>query len=143
MNIHGGPWGHTTDSWWSAIFLQNLSQQGYNVLDPNYRGSDGFGKEFQNLDVGDPGGGDLEDVVFGVNWLKEQKEVIPNNIGIMGASYGGYMTLMALTKKPDLFIFMGKRLILALMRLQRLICFFTVLTAPTSNEATRLLIQSF
>ncbi len=101
---HGGPWGQVNDGWFDGAFMQPLSQSGFAALGPNFRGSTGYGSEFQNIDIGDPGGGDLEDVVHGVEWLKKQSEIDGSKIGIMGGSYGGYMTLMALTKKPDVFV---------------------------------------
>lgn len=101
---HGGPWGQVNDCWVDGAFMQPFSQSGFGVLGPNFRGSTGYGSEFQNLDIGDPGGGDLEDVVYGAKWLKDRNEIMGNKIAIMGASYGGYMTLIALTKKPNVFI---------------------------------------
>jgi len=100
---HGGPWGQVFDTWFEGNFLQCLSQNGFACLAPNFRGSTGYGTEFQNLDIGDPGGNDLEDVVYGAEWLRKQPEVDGSKIAIMGASYGGYMTLIALTKKPEAF----------------------------------------
>ena len=104
IHAHGGPWGQVYDSWGFGLFIQACSQSGMAVLSPNFRGSTGYGAEFQDLDIGDPGGGDLEDVVYGAKWLKNKPEIDGTKLGITGASYGGYMTLMALTKKPDVFI---------------------------------------
>ncbi len=101
---HGGPWSQVSDSWTYGVLGQIFSQNGIAVLYPNFRGSTGYGSEFQNLDLGDPGGGDLEDVVYGAKWLQSQSEIDPSKLGITGGSYGGYMTLMALGKKPDVFI---------------------------------------
>ena len=101
---HGGPWGQTSNSWGDGLFLQSTSLNGFGTLGPNFRGSTGYGTEFQYLDIGDPGGGDLEDIVHGVEWLKNQPEINGSKIGIFGASYGGYMTLIALTKKPEVFV---------------------------------------
>ncbi len=103
IHAHGGPWGQVSDSWLFAMLDQALSQNGFAVLAPNFRGSTGYGVEFQNLDIGDPGGGDLEDVVHGAIWLTDKLEIDGNKLGITGGSYGGYMTLMALTKKPEVF----------------------------------------
>jgi dipeptidyl aminopeptidase/acylaminoacyl peptidase len=55
------------------------------------------------MDLGDPGGGDLEDVIAGAKWLVKQHKIDKSKIAIFGASYGGYMTLMALTKRPEVF----------------------------------------
>jgi dipeptidyl aminopeptidase/acylaminoacyl peptidase len=98
---HGGPWWQTYDAW--SPFLQSISQSGFAVLAPNFRGSTGYGAEFRNMDLSDPGGGDLEDVVFGAKWLAKQPEIDSSKIAIMGGSYGGFMTLIALTKKPEVF----------------------------------------
>lgn len=98
---HGGPWWQTYDSW--SPFLQSLSQSGFAILAPNIRGSTGYGAAFRNMDISDLGGADLEDVVAGAKWLANQPGVDSSKIAIMGGSYGGFMTLMALTKKPDVF----------------------------------------
>lgn len=98
---HGGPWWQTFDAW--SPYLQSISQSGFAVLAPNFRGSTGYGAGFRNMDVSDPGGGDLEDVVHGAKWLREQAEIDGSKIAIMGGSYGGFMTLIALTKRPDVF----------------------------------------
>lgn len=98
---HGGPWWQTFDTW--SPYLQSISQSGFAVLAPNFRGSTGYGVEFRNMDLSDPGGGDLEDVVAGAKWLAKQSEIDKSKIGIIGGSYGGFMTLVALTKKPRVF----------------------------------------
>jgi dipeptidyl aminopeptidase/acylaminoacyl peptidase len=98
---HGGPWMQTYDMW--SAYLQSFSQSGFAVLAPNFRGSTGYGTEFRNMDLSDPGGGELEDVVAGAKWLAKQGEINKSKIAIFGGSYGGYMTLMALTKKPEVF----------------------------------------
>jgi len=105
--VHGGPWWQTFDTWSSRgsgpPYLQSISQSGFAVLAPNFRGSTGYGAEFRNMDLSDPGGGDLEDVVSGAEWLAKQPEIDKSKIAIMGASYGGFMTLIALTRKPEVF----------------------------------------
>jgi dipeptidyl aminopeptidase/acylaminoacyl peptidase len=83
--------------------LQSISQSGFAVLAPNFRGSTGYGTEFRNMDLSDPGGGDLEDVVQGAKWLAGRPEIDKSKIAIFGPSYGGYMTLIALTKRPEVF----------------------------------------
>ncbi|MHA2280684.1 MAG: S9 family peptidase [Promethearchaeota archaeon] len=103
VHPHGGPWAQLDDSWSSGINFHLGSLNGLGVLGPNFRGSTGYGKEFQFLDIRDPGGGDLEDIVYGAEWLKQQPEIDNNKIGIFGGSYGGFMTLIALTKKPAVF----------------------------------------
>jgi len=102
--VHGGPWAQVFDNFFfDADFLHSLSQTGFAVFAPNFRGSTGYGADFRKLDIGDLGGGDLEDVVYAAEWLRKQKDVDGSRIAIMGGSYGGYMTLMALTKKPKVF----------------------------------------
>ena len=98
---HGGPTWQTYDIW--SAYLQSISQSGFAVLAPNFRGSTGYGTEFRNMILSDPGGGDLEDVVAGAKWLTKQLEIDKSKIAIFGDSYGGYMTLIALTKKPEVF----------------------------------------
>ncbi len=102
---HGGPWFQINDCWGLyGVILNTLSQSGFATFAPNFRGSTGYGSEFQDLDIGDPGGGDLEDVIYGADWMRKKSEIDGEKIAIMGSSYGGYMTLIALTKKPDAFI---------------------------------------
>ena len=104
IRVHGGPWAQFSDGWLASVLSNCLSQNGIASFLPNFRGSTGYGSEFQNLDIGDPGGGDLEDIIYGADWLRTKSEIDKTKIGIMGASYGGFMTLIALTKKPDAFI---------------------------------------
>jgi dipeptidyl aminopeptidase/acylaminoacyl peptidase len=98
---HGGPTSQVYDAW--PAYLQSISQSGFTVLAPNFRGSTGYGTEFRNMNLGDLGGGDLEDVVAGAKWLAKQREIDKSKIAVFGHSYGGYMTLIALTKRPDVF----------------------------------------
>ena len=67
--IHGGPTSQTMNSF--NRFIQYAANQGYMVLAPNYRGSTGYGKEFQQANLFDMGGGDLQDVLAGVDWIKQ------------------------------------------------------------------------
>ena len=99
--IHGGPNYQTTNSF--DRFVQYAANQGYMVLAPNYRGSTGYGKEFEQADLFDMGGGDLQDVLAGVDWIKQTGHLDPKKIAVMGASYGGYLTMMAVTKAPDVW----------------------------------------
>ena len=103
VSVHGGPWSQVSDEWFNGVMFHIYSQNGFAVFAPNFRGSTGYGAEFQNLDLGDPGGGDLEDIVKAAEWLSMRPEIDKSKIGITGISYGGYMTLMALTKKPEVF----------------------------------------
>jgi len=99
--IHGGPTSQTMNSF--NRFVQYAVNQGYMVLAPNYRGSTGYGKEFQQANLFDMGGGDLQDVLAGVDWIKQTGHLDPKKIAVMGASYGGYLSMMAVTKAPDLW----------------------------------------
>ncbi|MCY0859741.1 MAG: S9 family peptidase [Sulfolobaceae archaeon] len=93
--VHGGPWGEVDNSW--NLFIAPLVYLGYHVVAPNFRGSTGYGSKFQLMDIGDPGGGDLRDVVKARDYATKLGE----KVGIMGYSYGGYMTLLALGKEAD------------------------------------------
>ena len=99
--IHGGPTSQTMNSF--NRFVQFAVNQGYMVLAPNYRGSTGYGKEFQQANLFDMGGGDLQDVLAGVDWIKQTGHLDPKKIAVMGGSYGGYLSMMAVTKAPDLW----------------------------------------
>jgi dipeptidyl aminopeptidase/acylaminoacyl peptidase len=82
---------------------QLLANRGLVVLAPNVRGSTGYGRDWQELNRKDWGGGDLADVMAGVDWLVREGIADTARIGITGTSYGGYMTLYALGKHPDRF----------------------------------------
>ena len=99
--IHGGPTSQTMNSF--NRFVQFAVNQGYVVLAPNYRGSTGYGKEFQQANLFDMGGGDLQDVLAGVDWIKQTGHLDPKKIAVMGGSYGGYLSMMAVTKAPDIW----------------------------------------
>ncbi|MEM3579139.1 MAG: S9 family peptidase [Candidatus Bathyarchaeia archaeon] len=98
---HGGPWWEVADEWNAAI--QAICVGGFHVFCPNFRGSTGYGAEFERLNLKDPGGGDLQDVVYGAKFIKEKGFVENEKIAITGASYGGFMTFIAMTKYPDLW----------------------------------------
>ncbi|HEX4919133.1 MAG TPA: S9 family peptidase [Candidatus Bathyarchaeia archaeon] len=98
---HGGPqWEHFND-WYPR--LQYFASQGYVIIAPNFRGSTGFGREFVESLRKDCGGGDLRDVLSSVEFLKKTGYVDPNRIAVMGGSWGGYLTLMAMTKAPEVW----------------------------------------
>jgi dipeptidyl aminopeptidase/acylaminoacyl peptidase len=99
--IHGGPTSQTMNSF--NRFVQYAVNQGYMVLAPNYRGSSGYGKEFQQANLFDMGGGDLQDVLAGVDWVKQTGHLDPKKIAVMGASYGGYLSMMAVTKAAEVW----------------------------------------
>jgi dipeptidyl aminopeptidase/acylaminoacyl peptidase len=99
--IHGGPTAQTQNGFIKNI--QYLANQGFFVISPNYRGSTGYGKEFEDANRFDMGGGDLEDVISAAEWLKKTGYIDPKKIAVMGGSYGGYLSMMAVTKAPDLW----------------------------------------
>ena len=99
--VHGGPGGQTRIGY--RPLVQYLVNHGYAIYGINNRGSSGDGKTFFHLDDQDHGGGDLKDVVAAKRMLIGLGWVDPDRIGIMGGSYGGYMTLAALAFYPDVF----------------------------------------
>lgn len=99
--IHGGPASQAVNSF--NRFIQHIVNQGYMVIAPNYRGSTGYGKEFQQANLFDMGGGDLQDVVAAADFVKATGYLDPKKVIAMGGSYGGYMTMMAVTKAPDVW----------------------------------------
>ena len=101
MLPHGGPTGQSRDGFNRTATA--LASRGYIVMQPNVRGSTGYGQPFQNANYKDLGGGDLRDVIAGKQFLVESGYVDPDKVGITGGSYGGYMTLIALAKTPDEF----------------------------------------
>jgi dipeptidyl aminopeptidase/acylaminoacyl peptidase len=101
VSIHGGPTAQTINSF--SRNIQYLVNQGFFVIAPNYRGSTGYGKEFEDANRFDMGGGDLQDVISAAEWMKKTGFIDPKKIAVMGGSYGGYLTMMAVTKAPDLW----------------------------------------
>jgi dipeptidyl aminopeptidase/acylaminoacyl peptidase len=99
--VHGGPNAQETLSFSPRIQL--LAEQGFAVIAPNYRGSTGYGRAFEDANNKDWGGGDLKDLVAAVRHFGARGDIDPKRVGITGGSYGGYMTLMALAKAPDVF----------------------------------------
>ena len=96
--VHGGT--SQTENDFDRI-IQYLANAGYLVIAPNYRGSTGYGKEFMDANRFDMGGGDLADVVAAAEWIKKSGYPDPSKIVLMGRSYGGYLTMMGVTKAPD------------------------------------------
>jgi dipeptidyl aminopeptidase/acylaminoacyl peptidase len=101
LSFHGGPEGQERPALRSDY--QALLEQGIGVLAPNVRGSSGFGKKFVNLDNGEKRLESLKDIKACVDYLVTNKLANPKKIGVTGGSYGGYMTMAALTEYPDLF----------------------------------------
>jgi len=98
---HGGPTGQRVDYWTPEV--QAFVTRGYICIAPNPRGSTGYGLEFQKANFQDLGGGDLKDEIAAVDFLKATGYVDAKKIGITGGSYGGFMTLMAIGKTPDVW----------------------------------------
>lgn len=101
VEVHGGPTAQFFRSF--DPFPQFLADQGFVVLEPNIRGSTGYGVEFRDMNRYDWGGKDLEDVAAGAEYLKGLPYVDPDRLAVFGGSYGGYMTLMQVVKKPELW----------------------------------------
>ncbi len=100
--VHGGPWAR--DFWGYDPYAQFLANRGYAVLQPNFRGSEGYGKAFLNAGNKQWGTGVMQhDVTDGVRYLIESGIADPQGIAIMGGSYGGYATLAGLTFTPELY----------------------------------------
>ena len=101
LYVHGGP-ADRHDRGWDPV-PQVLANRGFVVLAPNVRGSTGYGRAFQESNRSDWGGADLADVIAGAGWLTREGIADPAHLGICGASYGGYLTLLALARHPGLF----------------------------------------
>ena len=99
--VHGGPGGQSRIGY--RALIQYLVNHGYAIYAINNRGSSGYGKTFQQMDDQKHGEGDLDDCVSSKKMLIETGKVDPNRIGIIGGSYGGYMTCAALAFRPDEF----------------------------------------
>ncbi|WP_350285401.1 prolyl oligopeptidase family serine peptidase [uncultured Croceitalea sp.] len=99
--VHGGPGGQSRQNF--SAFIQYMVNHGYAILAVNNRGSSGYGKTFYQMDDLNHGDKDLKDCVEGKNWLAAQPEIDGEKIGIIGGSYGGYMTMAALTYTPEEF----------------------------------------
>ncbi|HET6604003.1 MAG TPA: S9 family peptidase [Xanthomonadaceae bacterium] len=99
--VHGGPWAR--DSYGYSAYEQWLANRGYAVLNVNYRGSSGFGKQFINAADQQWAGKMHDDLIDAVKWAVDTGVTTPDKIAIMGGSYGGYATLVGLTFTPDTF----------------------------------------
>ena len=106
--VHGAGYLHNVHNWWSTysreyMFHHLLAERGYTVLDIDYRGSAGYGRDWRTAIYRWMGGKDLDDQVSGSKYLTRQFGIDPERIGIYGGSYGGFMTMMALFTKPQYF----------------------------------------
>jgi dipeptidyl aminopeptidase/acylaminoacyl peptidase len=101
LAAHGGPWWNYSDTWRPS--WQAFAACGYVVIGPNFRGSTGYGPDFQFANLGDAGGGDLKDIAECRRWLERLKFVDGSRVAISGGSYGGYLVNLAMTKLPELW----------------------------------------
>ena len=99
VHPHGGPSSLYAFEW--DVLAQYFIAKGYTFLAPNYRGSTGYGVEFEHRNYGDWGKGDTQDCLHGAKYLRRLHEVDSERIGIFGGSYGGYMTVCALSRDPE------------------------------------------
>jgi dipeptidyl aminopeptidase/acylaminoacyl peptidase len=99
--VHGGPWSR--DTWGFKSLTQLLANRGYAVLQPNFRGSTGFGKKFLHAGDRQWGLAMQDDLTDGVKWAVEQGYADPKRLAIMGGSYGGYAALAGATFTPELY----------------------------------------
>ncbi len=106
--VHGAGYLQNAHKWWSTYFREYmfhnfLADQGYTVMDIDYRGSAGYGRDVRTGIYQFMGGKDLSDHVDGAKLLADKYNVDPKRIGIYGGSYGGFITLMAMFTQPDVF----------------------------------------
>ncbi len=106
--VHGAGYLQNAHKWWSSYFREYmfnnmLADEGYYVLDIDYRASAGYGRDFRTGIYRYMGGKDLTDHVDGVNWLVKTYGVNQKKVGVYGGSYGGFITLMGLFTEPDVF----------------------------------------
>jgi dipeptidyl aminopeptidase/acylaminoacyl peptidase len=106
--VHGAGYLQNAHKGWSSygreyLFHHLLVEKGYTVLDVDYRGSAGYGRDWRTAIAGHMGGRDLQDELDAAQWLVSTQHVGAQKIGIYGGSYGGFMTLMALFTSPGTF----------------------------------------
>ena len=106
--VHGAGYLQNAHKWWSQYFREYmfnnmLADNGYYVLDIDYRGSAGYGRDWRTGIYRFMGGKDLSDHVDGVNWLVKNFGVDPKHVGLYGGSYGGFITLMGMFNEPNSF----------------------------------------
>ena len=106
--VHGAGYLHNVHKWWSSyyrefMFHNFLADQGYTVLDIDYRASAGYGRDWRTAIYRFMGGKDLDDQIDGAGYLVSEHGIDPDRLGIYGGSYGGFITLMALCTAPGTF----------------------------------------
>lgn len=106
--IHGAGYLQDAHSGWSyyfheLMFQTFLNQHGYVVMDMDYRGSAGYGRDWRDAIYQHMGHPEVEDIEDGAHWLEQKYHVDPRRMGVYGGSYGGFMTYMMMFRRPDLF----------------------------------------
>lgn len=106
--VHGAGYLQNAHKWWSSYFREYmfhnlLADKGFTVLDIDYRGSAGYGRDWRTAIYRHMGGKDLSDQIDGARWMVEELGVDSSRLGIYGGSYGGFITLMAMFTEPDVF----------------------------------------
>jgi dipeptidyl aminopeptidase/acylaminoacyl peptidase len=107
--VHGAGYTQNAHKYWSQSYYREymfhhlLASRGYVVLDPDYRASSGYGRDWRTAIYRWMGGKDLQDVVDGAKYLVDTQKVNAKRIGVYGGSYGGFITLMAMFTSPDTF----------------------------------------
>ena len=107
--IHGAGYLQEAHKYWSSSYYREnmfnniLASRGYVVLDPDYRASSGYGRDWRTGIYRHMGGKDLDDVVDGAKFLVQTEKVDAKRIGTYGGSYGGFLTLMGMFTTPDVF----------------------------------------
>jgi dipeptidyl aminopeptidase/acylaminoacyl peptidase len=106
--VHGSGYAQNVDHKWSTyyheyLFHHILLERGYTVIDVDYRGSAGYGRDWRTAVYEHMGGKDLDDIVDAAKYLASDQGVDPKKIGLYGGSYGGFITLMAMFTQPDVF----------------------------------------
>ena len=106
--VHGAGYLQNAHKWWSSYFREYmfnnlLADNGYTVMDVDYRGSAGYGRDWRTAIYRHMGGKDLDDQVDAAKFMVEKLGLNPNHLGLYGGSYGGFITLMALFTQPDVF----------------------------------------
>ncbi len=107
--VHGAGYLQNVDHKWSTsyyheyLFDHILMERGFTVIDVDYRGSAGYGRDWRTAVYEHMGGKDLDDIVDAAKYLAAQEGVDPKKIGLWGGSYGGFITLMAMFTQPDVF----------------------------------------
>jgi dipeptidyl aminopeptidase/acylaminoacyl peptidase len=107
--IHGSGYLQNVDRWWSTnyyreyMFNHILMERGFVVIDVDYRGSAGYGRDWRTAVYEHMGGKDLDDIVDAAKYVVSEYGADPKKIGLYGGSYGGFLTLMGMFTQPDVF----------------------------------------